>query len=517
MTQALSALRAGEEFQARLFWQKAARLLDPDGTVRRVGFELGPKGFDDIWVDYDPVYGINDHQGQPLHREHIQCKWHVSAGSYGYTQLADPAFINANARSLLERALAAQRSHAPTGEGVRFKLVTNWRIDQADPLQSLINKGSDTLRLNRLFDPTTNKQKMAAVRSLWADHLGIDDEELRRFVRTLALAEATDSLDSLRETLDPLFAFCGLRRIPEHESAFVYDDVVFKWLKQGRLEFDRDTFFEECKREGLVAGSGRDRPIVYGVKSFEHATDKLEERCTKVLDLLPSFIERYIRPEADWETTLYPALRTFLLAAASNADRLRLVIDAHATLAFAAGSVLNIKSGRIVELEQRTTGRKVWAPDDEPHDDSWPTWSFDEKSCNSNGTDIAVAICLTHDIASDVRKYIERTLPHVGVLLIARPSCLPGPRSVACGRHAFELTDALAAEVKAVRGRSQARTTIHLFVAAPNMFTFSLGQRQAAMGRVTLYEYDFDQGREGSYEPSLCLPLVRITSGSESS
>ena len=53
--------------------------------------------------------------------------------------------------------------------------------------------------------------------------------------------------------------------------------------------------------------------------------------------------------------------------------RLRLALDAHATLAFAAGSVLNIKSGRHVELEQRTLGQRVWAADDIPPDSNWPT------------------------------------------------------------------------------------------------------------------------------------------------
>jgi Uncharacterized protein conserved in bacteria (DUF2130) len=70
---------------------------------------------------------------------------------------------------------------------------------------------------------------------------------------------------------------------------------------------------------------------VYGVKSFEHAFDSLEERCHSVLDLIPAFDERYIRSNNDWESTLYPALRTFLLGAAKDHPRLRLALDAHVT------------------------------------------------------------------------------------------------------------------------------------------------------------------------------------------
>ncbi len=59
---------------------------------------------------------------------------------------------------------------------------------------------------------------------------------------------------------------------------------------------------------------------------------KIEDRCTDALDLVASFNERQIWPEADWVTSVYPALSTFLLAAARPADRLRLILDVHLTL-----------------------------------------------------------------------------------------------------------------------------------------------------------------------------------------
>ncbi|MGO8656995.1 SAVED domain-containing protein, partial [Rhizobium ruizarguesonis] len=79
-----------------------------------------------------------------------------------------------------------------------------------------------------------------------------------------------------------------------------------------------------------------------------------------------------------------------------------LVLDAHLTLSFAAGSVLNIKSGRAIELEQRTTGRVVWAPDDRPRDPAWPSWSFKQQQGKSDGEGIVVTVSLTHDVAAAV-------------------------------------------------------------------------------------------------------------------
>ncbi|SEF11012.1 hypothetical protein SAMN05444161_8513 [Rhizobiales bacterium GAS191] len=499
MTQAVTVRRDGDTFQARLFWLQAARLLDPASPIERVGFENGPKSFDDIWIEYDPAKGGRDQYGEPLRREHVQCKWHGTPDTYGYSQLIDPEF------SLLQRAHRAQLTHAPDGVGVRFKLVTNWRVDRADPLREMIGSRSGAMRIERLYGSVTDNSKAGAVRKAWREPLGIDEDELRVLARTLAFGEATDSLDALREYLDILFGFVGLRRVPANQSAFPYDDLVFQWMAQGRLEFDRAGFRTICNREGLVA-HGDGRPVVYGVKSFEHPIDRLEDRCVEVLDFVPAFDERHIRSDADWGGALYPALKTFLISAAEGRTRLRLAIDAHATLAFAAGSVLNIKSGRHIELEQRTTGRRIWAVDDLSSDPAWPPLSTEVIDLDLRRPDLAVAVGLTHDVVLDVRRYIERALPTAGRILVARPSSGPSAQSVACGRHAFELAEALAGVVGETRNADPA-ATIHLFVAAPNAFTFYLGQRQAALGRVRLYEFDFEGGRDRSYVPALTLPI----------
>ena len=504
MTQAVAVRRDGDAFQARIFWRKAACLLDPKSPVTAVGFESGPKGFDDVWVAYAADRAPDDHEGRPILREHIQCKWHVSINDFGYADLIDPEWINANKFSLLQRARAAQITHARDGIGARFKLLTNWRIGQIDPLRGYINQKSKTLRLKDLFDGTTDRSAAGKVRKLWREHLGIDDQELMLLARTLSLDTDSTSLDDHRDNLDLLFENRGLRRVPFNESSFVYDDVAFQWLAQGRLEFDRQTFREACKREGLLASDGHAH-VVFGVKSFEHPFDRLEDRCTVVLDLIPHFDERAVRDQAVWATTLYPKLKGFLQTAAKEDQHLRLILDAHITLAFAAGSVLNIKSGRNVEIEQRTVHRNVWHSSDMPSDPSWPGWEFDLETLNESAGDMAVAVCLTHDVVPAVKTHLAASLPQASSLLIARPSCGAGARSVVCGRHAFDLAEALALQINQKRNGN--RPSLHLFIAAPNAFTFFLGQRQPGLGKTTLYEYDFEGANSGGYKRSLSLPI----------
>lgn len=503
MTQAVSVRREGDIFQARMFWLKAARMLAPDCPIIKVGFEQGPKSFDDIWVEYDPARCLQDQEGRPLLREHIQCKWHVTPDTYGYAHLLDPEFINAEKHSFLQKARQAQVDHAPDGIGSRFRLLTNWRV--ADPLRKLIIQRSSTLSIDRLFATKTARSETGKIRKDWCDHLGIDEEELRVFARTLALSEAVDSLESVQEMLNDLFRGVGLQCVYGDQLVFPYDELVFNWMAQGRQEFDRASLREACAKEGLLQ-TAKGGGIVYGVKSFEHPIDQLGDRCVEVLNFVPNFNDRPIRDDADWSKTLYPALRAFLLSAAKKSDNLRLALDAHITLAFAAGSVLNVKSGCEVELEQRTGDRKIWRAGDSTADPSWATWTFEREILNPDGSGQVVIVSLTHDIVADVKRYLVGTFPSAGRILIARPASGVGGRCVASGQHALMLAESLAQRI--ATEQAVGRQTIHLFIAGPNVFTFFLGQQQPRLGQITLYEFDFEGFHGGSYTPSLTLPMT---------
>src|SRR5690606_25110281 len=136
---------------------------------------------------------------------------------------------------------------------------------------------------------------------------------------------------------------------------------------------------------------------------------------------------------------------------ARETDTVRLVLDAHASLAFATGSVLNVKSGRRVELEQRSIGRYIWSADDRPRDPRWPMFEASTAVLNPNESDVMVAIGLTHNVAADVRHFIDQSQLLAGCLISLTPSAGPGAQSVACGRHAFELAQQVTEEVRKVR------------------------------------------------------------------
>lgn len=503
MTQAIASIRDGHAFQARQFWRKALHLLDRNTAVAKVAFELGPKGFDDIWVEYVRGRGYNDQHGRQLTRQHIQCKWHVKAGEYGHAQLMDPDFINASATSLLQRAKAAQVKFAPDGVGVRFTLLSNWRLAVSDPLSRTINQRDGAVRVDRLFDGSTLRSALGRLRAAWCDHLKLDEAGLRTLAPSLAFATDSSTLLDLRDELDRLLLFHGMRRVPPHEDTCWYDDLTYQWLAQGRIEFDAEQFRAACKQHGLF-----ERPptahFSLGVKSFEHPVDHLEDRCSEVLDLVGYFDERPIRSDDEWATTLFPRMKAFLVDGVRRHGSIHLILDAHVTLAFAAGSILNIKSGYSVQLEQRVLNRLVWHADDTPPDPMWPTWTFTQQAGSAHDGDLVVAVSLTHDVTPAVLTHTTG-MNGVGSLLLASPTTKPGNQVVTSGRHAFDLAEALAIEINRVKRPGQC---VHLFVAAPNAFSFFLGQRMPSIGRTTLYEYDFEGLNGGRYRASLSLPVA---------
>jgi hypothetical protein len=486
-------------FSGSHFWLEAANLLREDSPVRAVMFETGSKAFDDVVVDYAREGAPQDHFGKPILRDHRQCKWHVRPGDFGFDDLIDPVFIGGASVSFLQRARAAQLEHAPAGEGARFHLVTNWNPREKDPLRKLIRNHTNALDIDPIFVGGPNSN-MGRLRSLWGGHLEIDDDQLRLFLRTLGVNLRIRSGEDLRDQLNDRFEAVGMRTIPRDEAGFIYDDLIKKLHAQGRKKFDRKSFHQLVNDEKLLAGPKLPPKTTIGVRSFMHPIDNIEARATTTLNLVPYFDGRFLKDEAGWDTDLLPELRSFLLAEAQKGDHMRLVLDAHVSLAFAVGSILNVKSGKTIEVEQRTNGRRFWSRDDLPLNPAWPSVEIGVEKTGS-GNELAVAIGLTHDVAPMVRDYLKGEAEISG-LIVVRLSGGASGASVKSGSHAMKLVEEVVAAIR----REPRPPMLHLFVAAPNGFTFFLGQNQPALGPTTVYEWDFEGTRSKTYNKGLTLP-----------
>lgn len=494
MTRANTARHAGDEFQARWFWLNAANLLNDRSSVSSVAWEKGPRGLDDIRIDYTPAKKTPT---GPVSREQVQSKWHVRNGEFGYQDLIEPSFINARNVSWLQRAYAAFKESE--GEAVRFRLLTNWRVAAADPLAALIRTEAGGLDIDRLFTGKTKGSAMGKLRECWQTHLSIDDSTLRAFADSLCFSTVGDSLEELRDRLNDRLAVVGLRPAADHHSAYEYDDLIVKLHQQGDVEFDEVGFRSLCDDEELW-GTSPPAPSLptIGIRSFMHRFDALEDRCDQMLDLVPFFDGRYLRSDKQWDTDIEPVLTAFLASAVTQHAAFRLVLDTHVSIAVAVGRLLDVKSGRRVAIEQRTPGkgREDW----EPGEASEGAPVLIETDGVGEG-DVVLALGVTHDVRSAVSGYCEQHLPAAHRLNVG---CGPSASatSIVSGAHAWRVAEQIAAEVRALPGVPG--RPLHLFAAAPNGLAFFLGQ-QLGLGAITVYEWDFEGGHGGGYRPGLTV------------
>lgn len=506
MAQAVVVRRDGDVFQARMFWLRAAHLLDENGRISRVGFESGLKGFDDVWVEFAADRGPQDHLGNQLHFERMQCKWHARPGTFTYEDLTRPEYINATSTSLLQRALNAFRADTADGKQSRLSLVTNHFVDANDPLHGVLRMKSLSLDLDKLFEGKTERSATGRLRKAWREHLEIDEDELRALCSRLTFDITRDSLDRLRDLLDDACRVNGLIRPLPNASTIPYDSNIFEWVGQRRTEFDRSSFRAKCAQEGLLSTPKKSMEL-YGIKSFEHALDRLENRCVQVLDLVSEFDGRAVREHAAWRDRLVPKLTEFLTAVPAKDGRMRVAIETHATLAFAAGAVLNTKSGRLVELEQRTPVIKIWAADDDTTS-AFAQWQFSEVELDPLGSGVVFAVSVTRDTEADVRRYLDTNQLRFRKLVKVSLQNGPSATAIASGAHANWLAEQLSASSKQYReGIVSHSERCHLFVSAPNAFTFYLGRQAENMSPLTLYEFDFGNRQDGSYRPSISYPM----------
>lgn len=175
MSNAVVAQHNGHDYQARLFWVFASALRDSDrANVIEVTYEANaPKAFDDVVVRYDPPRQSSGPNRVSV--DYHQIKWHVNqSGRFGYEDFIKPEFIGGTAVSLLERL---QQAKVDAPKDAAFTLITTDAIRDGDILSELISNDDNALRINKLFDGTTDASRTGLVRKLWREHLDLATDE----------------------------------------------------------------------------------------------------------------------------------------------------------------------------------------------------------------------------------------------------------------------------------------------------------------------------------------------------
>ncbi|MDH6167126.1 hypothetical protein M2282_002275 [Variovorax boronicumulans] len=499
MANAVEAGWHGHDYQARFFWIHASALRDPEKThVVEVSYEAdGPKAFDDVIVRYDPprVSMSSRRVSVDFH----QIKYHVTlGGSFGYEDLVNPAFVGATKFSVLERLKQAKSTASAHSA---FTLVTVDAFKTGDPLGSIVSSKDFSLRMDKLFDGTTDRSAMGKVRKLWREHLGLSkDEDLRAVLEGFHITSSQRSLEQLRDEVNLHFRLVGLVSC-NNTVEFRFDAAARALKSSGRSTFSRLDFEALCREEGWIRSVRDDKYLNVAIRSFgDGPGNRLDATPENTLSLQHLFDERHPHSQQDWAAVVQPKIVEFLKGVRQRAHEVRLFLDAHASIAFLAGSVLGLKSAVKVELIQKgRAGVSTWRSDD------GVTGAEAKISIErlGDGDETALVVSLARSAVRDAREYMVLHLPAVGTLVHLESQTPAGPRTVAGGEHAATLADQAAEAVRGF-GRSGGKP-VHVFAAAPNGFMFFLGQHREAMGPVILYEFDFGRSLSGSYVPAYAI------------
>lgn len=504
MADAVVARWHGDNYQARVFWDNALNLLVPHSCVVEVTFEAdGPKAFDDVVVKYDPPVARSG--PERVSAEYHQIKWHVQTGGrFGYRDFADPDFIGARSFSLLERLQQARKTASTSAH---FTLLTTHRISDGDPLAKLISGHDRTLLVERLFDGTTDRSRMGKVRKHWREHLSLgSDDELKRIVRGLRVVDGHRSLEELRAEINFKAQAVGLLACNAANSDFRYDELARQLKVRGLSALNRELLVRLCREEGLLVDR-KEEPdpfLPIALRSFlGPAADIVGAAPEDTLLLTDDFRQRYLQDGREWQRDMRPKVEAFLRAAVKKSAKLRLIIDAHASIAFLAGAVLDLKSGVETQLVQKgRIGARTWRADDDTAAEGGRFEVTEERL--GAGHDIAIAVSVSQPAKPQARAYAVAGLPEVGKLVSFALPTGPGQQSVTGGQHAAALAEQISNHVRTVTANNPDRV-VHIFAAAPNSLLFYLGQHHQAIAPCIIYEFDFDRLAHKTYQPSFTI------------
>ncbi|WP_238081075.1 SAVED domain-containing protein [Pseudescherichia vulneris] len=486
----------GHDYQARYFWIEASRLKNPQQDfVVEVSYEAdGPKAFDDVITRYNPPRRSTG--PDRIQADYYQIKFHVTqAASFGYEDLIDPAFIGAETFSILERLKQAKGTEPANSA---FHLVTTDRIIDEDPLGEIISNVDGSIRLDKLFDGTTDRSRKGKVRKLWRQHLKLStDQELEQVLSGFHIQQSQPTLEAMREKVNTSFQIIGLITC-ETSSEFRFDGAARALRSQERYRFTREQFTALCVEENWIRSEAPESFRNVALRSFSDGPlDSMDALPEHTLSLLSLFEGRFPSPGIEWNDVIKPQVETFLTGIRQTERKVRLYLNTHSSIALLAGKFLGHKSGVEIELVQKgRSGDSIWS-EYEPHNE--PAAVIEIETVGT-GRDVAVVLSMARNALPKAHSYILANQPDIGRIIHVTPANGYGQRSVKNGSHAVALAEQISDAV--TDADLPVEASLHIFSAAPNAVNFYLGQHTDFLGTCVFYEFDFQRQRDGSYLPS---------------
>ena len=290
-------------------------------------------------------------------------------------------------------------------------------------------------------------------------------------------------------------------------------DDAFKFGKNAIREFNlpghqvpllikKDSKVKKGTKRNIDPG---DRPITVAIRSFKHPAHEIESKVDHMLCLCDHFDGRFLA-KGTWEDVIQK-IKDFIYRTIKAEHRYNLYLPLHTSLAFLVGRTMDPKYGAEINIFQPafSTSVELWRLKQSDSFKGGNPWTVEEPALGNPGDELAGAVSVTHNVLADVEGYVKNQLPGISPIIHLKLTELGQPRPIKDESHAYAAAYK-AVEILRDKYRKIGASKLNLFLAAPNVFTFILGQQSLLLpGNIMLYEYDYDSKKLGAYIPTFTL------------
>lgn len=458
----------GDDYQAAYAWLWMMRARRPEEGITAVTVEHTDTGpFDDVVITMLP--GRRDRYVQVkasvTFESALNDKWLTTGTDHSPSPLARMY------------TLWEQTAGLPEVERPELVVLANRKVDHVVlELAPLHGRGALPIADLRTAGPRSDVGKQLTA---WRDHLGIDQERLIEFLADL-LIEAGPSEDEIRRSAAAEMGRTGLR--DDANAVSIGVDSVRNMVKLGRRTHTVNEINELVTVLKLHANDGH---LTLAV----HACDRRPTPVppTFTVDILDRFSgdkpddRRQLRNPAEWPAVadeLGAAARTLALY---NLPRVHIVGSMRLPIWFAVGAALPDVHGWTLTKDQR--GQR-WSTDTPAGDVAAVV--IGRHPLGPDGTDLAIAVAVTHDPTDEVLGYLRNNGHGIRELLTLGTSAGLGKQSLP--NAAAAMSWVLSAGPLLLR-ETPRPAQLHLFLACPAGVALLLGHHRNLLPPVVLYDH----------------------------
>jgi hypothetical protein len=465
----------GDDFQHLYSWYELLSLLDSAS-----GYAYG-------YVEHPTAGAADDitlHSASDIPAKFVQVKYHVDQRSdYSLTSLVE---LNpGSARSLLHKLYDSWKNLIEQDRNkAEIWLVSNW--SSSSDLGRFIQ---DTCALAEVFFEGSLRSAAGQARKQWSDELGITDEDLGRFCRSLRFRLGYGGMHELEERVDDRMARYGLRT--GREPRAIAMDIVRGWIKAGREKKRIDkSVLESVVRERSLLSTGPGQAKVslwiHGwAKRFYDLSPTIELNWTQFFDIET----RRLPPQQVWDSVLIPQLKEARADLSNSPDGM--YIDLRGKMPLSAsvtvGRIFAEAMGFKFRLEQPSGGEvQLWRSDAGPSE-----YALTESTVTrDNQSQIGfISVSITGDARPDIQRQFVQSAAQFKIWTDLQPSRGPGASSLDSANDAVSVAMQVKEKARELRTHYQL-DELWFFLYCPASLALLLGQRLNALGTIVLLERD---------------------------